>query len=307
MKASKSISQSTNKGRVITRYGADILVEIESGDILRCTSRRKLDHIACGDWVIWEKNPQGNASVTKLLKRHNALTRPDFRGKLKAIAANIDLLVVVMSWRPRPSWEMLDRYLVAASQMPCEVVIVMNKADLREQEATEHDDICLAEYQSIGYNMLEVQAKQGIGIDAIQTYLGQRTAILAGQSGVGKSSIATQLLPETDIRIGEIGDTGEGRHTTTTAMLYHLDNGGALIDSPGVRDFPLPPIDNALLQQGYPEFREYQGYCRFNNCTHQHEPHCAIKQAVENGEIPYFRYQRYLGLLANQDEQRSPF
>lgn len=297
MKASKNTSATQHTGRVITRYGAEVLIETQTHEIVRCTTRRKLDNVACGDWVIWQENQQGNASVTKLLKRKNALTRPDFRGKLKSIAANIDVLIIVASWRPRPSWEMIDRYMVAASMIDCEVLLVLNKSDLRNKVATKEDEACLEEYQRIGYPIIETQANEAIGIEAIQTHLGERIAILAGQSGVGKSSIATQLLPETDIRIGDIADTGEGRHTTTTAMLYHLPSGGAMIDSPGVRDFPLPPIETHTLQQGYPEFKPFMGYCRFNNCTHQHEPHCAIKAAVENKELPYFRYQRYLNIL----------
>lgn len=293
------IGDSHTTGRVISRFGAELIIATTEGDHLRCTTRRKLEHVACGDYVQWQEEAQGNASVTAMLPRENALSRPDFRGKLRAVAANVDLLIVVSSWRPEPNWEMLDRYLVAARQLPAEALIVMNKADLRGEYATPDDEECLAEYSRIGYQVVHANAKTGQGIEDIRAALGDKTAIFAGQSGVGKSSLIACLLPEESIRVGTIGDTGEGRHTTTVARLYPLGE-GALIDSPGVRDFALPPLDAAELQSGYPEFADYDGMCKFNNCTHQHEPGCAIKIAVNAHDLPAQRYQRYLNQLSRQ-------
>jgi len=285
--------------RVMTRFGADVMIKTSTGEVLRGTPKRKLEHIACGDYVEWEANAQGNATIHAILPRTNVLARPDFRGKLKALASNIDLVVVVMSWRPAPHWELLDRYLVATQLLPAQALIVMNKADLQTQYATAHDLQCLAEYQAIGYSVLSTQAEQGIGIEHLKAQLTQKTTIVVGQSGVGKSSIAAQLLPESAIRIGAIGDTGEGRHTTTNAMLYDLLAQGCLIDSPGVRDFGLGEISAEQLQQGYIEFSTYRHACRFSNCTHAHEPQCAVKAAVTAQQLPPQRYQRYLNLLAN--------
>ncbi|PID34084.1 MAG: ribosome small subunit-dependent GTPase A, partial [Thiotrichales bacterium] len=272
--ASHTATVTTTTGRVISRFGAELILATESGEQLRATTRRKLEHIACGDYVQWQKKAQGNASVTAILPRTNVLSRPDFRGRLRAVAANIDLLIVVSSWRPEPNREMLDRYLIAASQLPAEALIVMNKADLREEYATPEDEQWLEEYSRIGYPVIHANARTGQGIENIRAALGDKTAIFAGQSGVGKSSLIACLLPEASIRVGSIGETGEGRHTTTVARLYPLGE-GALIDSPGVRDFALPPLDPAELQFGYPEFAAYHGMCKFNNCTHQHEPGCA--------------------------------
>jgi len=290
----------TGIGRVVTRFGADLLVEAESAGFaapFRCTTRRKLDQVACGDRVQWERQAQGNAAVTGILPRKNVLERPDFRGKARPIAANIDLLVVVSCWRPSPAWEMLDRYLIAARRLPAEALIVMNKADLRARHASAEDEACLAELAKIGYTVLHVAANARQGIGDILTAIQGKTAIVVGQSGVGKSSIANQLLPEAEIRVGEISDNGEGRHTTVSTTLYHLPGGGTLIDSPGVRDFGLTDLKAIDLQVGFPEFQPYLGECRFNNCTHNHEPGCAVKAALAAGELPPRRYQRYLNLL----------
>lgn len=289
----------TGIGQVITRFGAELMVETANGELLRCTARRKLDHLACGDQVQWERQAQGNAAITQLLPRRNVLERPDFRGKPRAIAANIDQLIVVSSWQPSPSWEMLDRYLIAAHRLKARVLLVMNKADLRAKFATADDEACLAEYQHIGYHILHVAADLQQGIDEIRHAIQGQTAIVVGQSGVGKSSIAAQLLPTHEIRVGSIAETGEGRHTTTSATLYRLPNGGNLIDSPGVRDFGLSGLDFATLQAGFPEFAPYLGECRFNNCTHNHEPACAIKAALAANALPPRRYARYLTLLAS--------
>ena len=294
------IENSHNIGRVISRFGAELIIATEKGEHLRCTARRKLEHVACGDYVEWQQEAQGNASVTAIRPRENVLSRPDFRGRLRAVAANIDLLIIVSSWRPEPNWEMLDRYLVAVRQLPAEALIVMNKSDLRGEYATQEDEACLEEYSRIGYQVVHANAKTGQGIDEIRGALGDKTAILAGQSGVGKSSLIACLLPEESIRIGSIADTGEGRHTTTVAKLYPIIGKGALIDSPGVRDFALPPLNPAELQSGYPEFAAFEGLCKFNNCSHRHEPGCAIKAAVHSNDLPPRRYQRYLNLLTRQ-------
>lgn len=287
------------KGQVITRFGAEVLVETNAGALLRCTARRKFDSIACGDAVEWEQSAQGNAAITAILPRRNVLERPDFRGKPRPLAANIDVLAVVASWQPAPQWETIDRYLIAARRLPAAPLLVMNKADLRPRLATDAAIGCLEEYAQVGCPVLHVSAATGEGMAALHQALAGRTAILVGQSGVGKSSLAAQLLPEQDIRIGTLAETGEGRHTTTSATLYRLPSGGNLIDSPGVRDFGLVGLDLASLQQGYPEFAPYQGECRFHDCTHSHEPGCTVKQAVAAGKLPPQRFARYQALLAN--------
>ncbi|WP_020393604.1 ribosome small subunit-dependent GTPase A [Thiolinea disciformis] len=296
-----SVSDQQLTGRVITRFGAELILETAQGETIRATTRRKLEHIACGDYVAWQTESQGNASVIDILPRQNVLLRPDMRGKPRAVAANIDVLLVVSSWRPAPNWEMLDRYLIAARHLPTDVIIIMNKADLRAAYSSAEQEAALAEYEQVGYPVYPVQAKTGQGLSALRQAIKGKTAIFAGQSGVGKSSLVSALVPELDLKIGAIADTGEGRHTTTVASLYHLPEGGALIDSPGVRDFPLLPLSVLDLQAGYPEFQAFMGMCRFNNCTHHHEPGCAIKAAIASHDLPPQRYQRYLTLLAGQN------
>jgi len=295
-----------NTGRVITRFGAELLVENPEKDSnkspVRCTAKRKFDSIVCGDVITWHSNQHGNASVDDLLPRTNALTRPGYRGRPRTIAANIDLLVVVNSWLPETSWNLVDRYLIAAEQLNAEAIVVMNKSDLAKTQATEEDWEAMQAYQSIGYPVLEMNARTGDGIVDLSKLMQNKTSIFSGRSGVGKSSIANQILPESDILTGIISESGEGKHTTTTATLYQLENNGYLIDSPGVRDYALGDISSSELAEGYIEFVQYQDNCRFHNCTHDHEPKCAIRNAVEDNKINKNRYLRYIDALRNLEK-----
>ena len=292
-----------NTGRVITRFGAELLVEnplskpSHQQAPIRCTAKRKFDTIVCGDTITWHHNPHGNASVDDLLPRKNALTRPGYRGRPRTIAANIDQLVIVNSWLPETSWDLVDRYLIAAQQLEAEAIILMNKSDLAKEHASDEDWQAMDTYRKIGYPVLEVNALSGEGIDQLQSLMKDKTSIFSGRSGVGKSSIANIILPNSDILVNAISDSGEGKHTTTTATLYALDNGGYLIDSPGVRDYALGDISPENLSSGYIEFADYKNQCRFNNCTHDHEPGCAIRQAVADKKIALERYQRYINAL----------
>lgn len=295
----------SNTGRVITRFGAELLVEDpecksnkhSEQTPIRCTAKRKFDSIVCGDFITWHPNQHGNASVDDLLPRTNALTRPGYRGRPRTIAANIDLLVVVNSWLPETSWNLVDRYLIAAEQLNAEAIVVMNKSDLSTAHATDDDWEAMKAYQDIGYPVLEMNAVTGEGISELSKLMQNKTSIFSGRSGVGKSSIANEILPESEILTGIISDSGEGKHTTTTATLYQLENGGYLIDSPGVRDYALGDISAQDLSEGYIEFLQFQDNCRFHNCTHDHEPKCAIRGAVEENRINKNRYLRYIDAL----------
>ena len=298
----------SNTGRVITRFGAELLVENPTANRnnqdsdyppVRCTAKRKFDSIVCGDFITWHPNQHGNASVDDLLPRTNALTRPGYRGRPRTIAANIDCLVIVNSWLPETSWNLVDRYLIAAEQLKAEAIIVMNKSDLAEAHANKEDWEAIKAYQNIGYPVLEINAMNGEGIGALSTLMQDKTSIFSGRSGVGKSSIANKILPKSDILTGIISESGEGKHTTTTATLYQLENGGYLIDSPGVRDYALGDISHAELAEGYIEFKQFQDNCRFHNCTHDHEPKCAIRMEVEKKTINNNRYLRYIDALRN--------
>ena len=297
------MSTQISTGRVITRFGAELLVENPDPHSdktpIRCTAKRKFDTIVCGDFITWHPNQHGNASVDDLLPRRNALTRPGYRGRPRTIAANIDLLVVVNSWLPETSWNLVDRYLIAAEQLKADAIIVMNKSDLSKAHATDKDWEAMKAYQEIGYPVLEMNAVSGEGISELSALMQNKTSIFSGRSGVGKSSIANKILPKSDILTGIISASGEGKHTTTTATLYDLENSGYLIDSPGVRDHALGAISAPELAEGYIEFLQFQDSCRFHNCTHDHEPKCAIRDAVKNNEINQTRYLRYVDALRN--------
>lgn len=303
------MSKKLSTGRVVIRFGAELLVENPEDPALppiRCTAKRKFDTIVCGDLITWHPNEHGNATVVDLLPRKNALTRPGYRNRPRTIASNIDQLVIVNSWLPETSWDLVDRYLIAANQLQADAIIVMNKSDLADEHATDADWQSMKIYEQLGYPVLHINAisgKDGEGIQELLALMSNKTSIFSGRSGVGKSSIANQLLPDIDITVGIISNAGEGKHTTTTATLYqlpdHSHNKGYLIDSPGVRDYALGDISPQTLSEGYIEIYEHALQCRFNNCTHDHEPGCAVRVAVENNEISNERYQRYLHALKN--------
>jgi len=293
------LNHKINTGRVIIRFGAELLVENTDSTLppIRCTAKRKFDTIVCGDIITWHHNEHGNASVDDLLPRINALTRPGYRGRPRTIAANIDQLVIVNSWLPETSWDLVDRYLITAEQLNAKAIIVMNKSDLAKDHSTDEDWQAMETYREIGYDVFEMNALSGEGTGQLQDLMDNKTSIFSGRSGVGKSSIANKILPELDIAVGIISDSGEGKHTTTTATLHKLPSGGYLIDSPGVRDYALGDISTEDLSAGYIEFAKYTGYCHFNNCTHDHEPKCAVRAAVKDKLISDERYQRYIHAL----------
>lgn len=286
-------------GRVITRFGAELLVQCEDKTTLRCTTKRKLDNAACGDWVDWQTNETGTARIGKIHKRKNDITRLTYRGKPRTIAANVDQLIIVSAWLPEPFWDLVDRYIIAAERLNAEALIVINKQDLADEYAKPEDWEALAEYEAIGYRVLHVNGQNGDGIEELHKTMSGKTNILLGRSGVGKSSIANQIMPDASILTANISTSGEGRHTTTTANLYELTDGAFLIDSPGVRDYVPDNLDPIQLANGYREFIPYLNSCRFSNCTHNHEPQCSIRQAVEDKEVSPNRYQRYLDALKN--------
>ena len=288
-------------GRVITRFGSELLVSREGEKPIRCTTKRKLDHVACGDNVVWQANLHGNATVVSVLPRKNALTRRTYRGLPKTIAANVDQIIITSSWLPRPLWELVDRYLIAAQQLEAEAVIVINKSDLAEKEATEEDWKALQDYRDIGYKVIAINAMTGEGVDELSELMKDKTNIFVGRSGVGKSSIAQHYLPNIELLVNDISQSGEGQHTTTTATLYDLEMGAYLMDSPGVRDYVLDELTERKLSDGYIEFASHIPYCRFNNCTHNHEPQCAVRAAVDAGKISVDRYKRYLNALKNME------
>jgi len=285
------------EGLVISHLGQGLAVETPDGNIILCQTRRRLGDVAVGDRVKWAPSEDGvQGRVEEVLPRSSMLIRPGYAGKLKVVAANLDRVFIVISPSPSPDWLLVDQYLAVCEfrQIPAE--IIYNKIDLAEDR-----DQALAElndYVRIGYPVHPVSAHKGLGMVELKHALHGHCSIFAGQSGVGKSSLTNTLLPEKNLRTGEISErSGLGRHTTTAATLYNLPEGGYLIDSPGVAVFGLAEIKGQDLAWGYREFQAHIGHCRFNDCRHINDKGCAVREGVENGEIAPARHQRYLKLL----------
>lgn len=285
------MSTGTSKARVIMRFGADALLRDEQGEIFRATTRRKLDKLTCGDWVGYEKQGQ-DFIITSLLPRQNALVRTYFRGQPRTMAANIDDVLVVTAPRPETDWSLVDGSLIAAERLGAEAIIVQHKYDLGYSDEMEKR---YADYRRIGYQVPKTAISDATSIEALESLLSGKTAILLGQSGMGKSSLIEQLVAESKIKIGAISElTGLGKHTTSVTQLYEIPGGGFVIDSPGIRDFTPPPLPPEELQHAFREFAPQIGQCRFHNCQHEHEPGCAVLEALRTGEISQQRHDSYL-------------
>ncbi len=298
------------EGLVVARHGAQVTVEDSTGRLHECMSRRRLGTVVCGDRVRWRPARNGHCSLEALLPRRSLLARPDARGRLRPVCANVDQLVVVnaplqASNHDGLRLELLDRYLVAAELMEIQALIVVNKIDLAREAGRRILDRTLAHYAAMGYPVILTSTVSGAGMDTLQGRLAGHTSVLVGESGVGKSSLIQHLLPDLEIRIGEISATsGLGRHTTTTTTLYHLPGGGDLIDSPGVRDFGLWPVTAMALARGFRDFQPWLGQCRFRNCRHEGEAGCALAAAVADGRLPARRLESYRAILADLEARR---
>ena len=294
-------------GLVITHFGQTSLVEDEEGALHRCVARQNLGAIVCGDRVVWQATLSGDGVIIAVHPRRSALKKPGFGGKLKIMAANIDQIVIVSALHPEPNAYLIDRYLVAAELLPAEPVILINKVDLLDEQNRPLLQQLREEYQALGYTLIEASKHQTHGMDSLQTQLRGKTSILVGLSGVGKSSLIKSLLPDLDIRIGALSEaSGEGTHTTTASRLYHLPCGGALIDSPGVRDFGLWSSTADEILYGFRELRPFIGHCRFSNCQHQNEPDCAIQNALAEGFISPQRFEHYRRMVEEYAVNLAP-
>lgn len=290
-----------NEGLVIAHYGASIDVESPEGVVTRCHVRSNLPTLVTGDRVIWHADEQGQGVISAVKDRRTILTRPDYRGQLRPVAANIDRIVIVVCPSPRTPVNLIDRYLVAARHDSIQPVILLNKIDLIEKAPEMQQE--LDEYQALGCEIAVTSATQQETIANLQQLVSTGNTVFVGQSGVGKSSLISALLPAETIRVGEISDaTGKGKHTTTTAKLYHIPTGGCLVDSPGIREFGLWHVSPEALAAGFHEIADTAGYCKFADCTHTHEPHCAVKAAVEEGKILARRLASYLAIRDSLDE-----
>jgi len=293
-----TINSNLLKGRIIAHVGKALLIEDDSGEVFRCHKRSKLEASAVGDFVLWEKIDDSTGRVEEISERRSLLSRPAKNGSTRPAAANIDQIIAIVATQPRSDLLLLDQYLVISENQHIPVVILMNKTDLLDSDKGETTATILADYLALGYPIIETSAKDHLGLQPLLDILHDKTSILVGQSGVGKSTITNALLPDLNLQTKEVSQrSGLGRHTTTSSTLYKLSDGGEIIDSPGVNIFGLANISEPDLAYGYIDIRRFAEQCRFANCKHINEPKCAVKDAIESGELARDRYLRYLKLL----------
>ncbi len=302
------------EGRVVSRFGKQAIVETmdEARALHKCFIRRTIKSVVCGDAVVFRpslSNEERDRGIVEIVHdRKTTLSRPDYYDGVKPIAANIDQIIVVSAVLPAFSAHIIDRYIVACEQARMPPVIVVNKIEILSPEEKTKLIEDLKVYRDIGYKVLLLSCKTREGISDIANILIDKVNVLVGQSGVGKSSIINELLPGSDESIGAVStNSGLGQHTTTAAKLLPFDLGGELIDSPGVREFGLWHLKENDITEGFVEFREFLGACKFKDCKHKNDPGCLITQAVKDGKINAQRYESYLKIIESLEQNRPSY
>ena len=291
------------EGLVITSFNRKVLIEEQDGVQRVCALRSQIQPLVAGDLVQIQVDHAGQGIVLNCHPRTSVLGRPDQRGHYKVIAANITQLLIVIAAQPEVSWVLLDRYLIMAEHLKIPARIILNKTDLPCDAVREK---LLDVYAPLGYTVVFTQHTDSLCPSFVDT-LTDQISVFVGQSGVGKSSLINRLLPdmESSIRTGPLSVHGAlGTHTTRNARYYAGPWGGAVIDSPGVRDFLLWEMPRAAIAWGYREFRPYIAQCKFRDCEHHDTPGCALTLAVKNNTLSSLRYQNYvkiIGIILPQD------
>ncbi|MCL2132223.1 MAG: ribosome small subunit-dependent GTPase A [Lentimicrobiaceae bacterium] len=300
------------EGLVIKSTGSLYLVRTEDATVIECKLRGKFrlqgikttNPITVGDIVFFERQ-QNQGFITAIKERKNYIYRKSINlSKIThIIAANIDVAFLVVSMvEPRTPLGFIDRFLVAAESFRIKTMLIFNKIDLYNSETQQKCRQLQQLYESIGYECISTSILTGQGMGLLKEKMQHQISLFSGQSGVGKSSVINLLEPNLHLKIGDISDyNNKGKHTTTFAEMFELSFGGFIIDTPGIKEFGLIKYKKEEVSHYFPEMLKLLSECRFNNCTHTHEPLCAVKQALEDGLIASSRYQNYLGIIQNED------
>lgn len=293
------------QGLLMSRYGeqADIF-DLDEKQKYRCYLRQNLGAPVTGDRVVFRVDQNQQGVVEVIHERESMLQRPAQHQGLKPVVANIDLVFVVIAPLPDFSATLLDRYLVALNNANIKVCIVANKWDLAVEIESQQVDSQLKTYEQLGYPVIRISTKSGLGMEQLVDSMHGHRSILVGQSGVGKSSIINQIFPEQQSLVNEVSENSRlGQHTTTASQLYLFkEHEGFVIDSPGIREFGLWHMDYQTVAEGFIDFAEYLGTCKFRDCKHLNEPGCEIIAAVKNNKIHQQRWQSYCKIIQDSSD-----
>jgi ribosome biogenesis GTPase len=301
------------KGLVIKSTGSWYSVKLENGKIVSCRIKGKFrlqgiqttNPVTVGDSVIIELQEDDNGMIVEIEPRKNYIIRKSVNLSKKAhiIASNIDLafLVVTVNY-PKTYLNFIDRFLVTAEAYHIPTVLIFNKIDLISTTELAELETMVEVYSKIGYRCIKTSVEKNINIDEVKSEMTNKTSVFSGNSGVGKSSLINLIDHSLKIKTSDISDThNQGKHTTTFAEMHELKFGGHIIDTPGIKGLGIIDIEKEEIHHYFPEMRERMNDCKFHNCVHVNEPKCAIKKAVEEGEIAEFRYENYLNLFHGDD------
>ena len=304
------------KGLVIKNTGSWYTVKTDDGQLIeskikgnfRLKGIRSTNPVAVGDHVEIITNQEGTAFISAIEDRRNYIIRksPNLSKQSHILAANVDqaLLVVTVNY-PQTSTTFIDRFLASAEAYSVPVVLVFNKHDLLSEEELHYEKMMCTLYETVGYKCVEISAETGEGVEQLFPILKDKISLLSGNSGVGKSTLINRLIPQASQRTAEISDAhNTGMHTTTFSEMIELPGGGYLIDTPGIKGFGTFDIEKEELTSYFKEIFRFSKDCHFSNCTHTHEPGCAVIKAVEDHFIAASRYQSYLSMLEDKDENK---
>jgi len=281
-------------GFVVAHFGTQVLIQSSTNPTIRqrCHFRANTETLVVGDNVRWQSGEELGV-VNARLPRNNVLERPGHRGHAKAVVANIDILAIVVAAAPPVYRHLIDRYLVAAHAHNMRPIIIANKADIPVEKRTELIAIN-KDYSALGYNVVEVSTKQASGLDNLKSLIAGKNLMLAGQSGVGKSSLTNVLVPDANMQIGELSHAAEkGKHTTTASHWFAMECGGGLIDSPGIREFGINHLDPSDIISGFIECAPHTEHCQFRDCSHINAKGCALLAAAAEGKVSQQRLESF--------------